>query len=119
MTGARRPNEDIPVRNRLAFFVLLAASLAARAQERTHDVTPDDYFTLASITEVAVSPDGRYVAYCEARWDKSDDGRKTDLWVVATDGKSKPKRLTFDRANDRKPKWSSDARTIYFLGNRK
>ncbi len=100
-------------------LVLLAAPLAAPAQQRTHDVTPDDYFTLASITEVAVSPDGKYVAYCEARWDKGDDSRKTDLWVVPTDGKGKPKRLTFDRANDRKPKWSVDARTIYFLGNRK
>jgi dipeptidyl aminopeptidase/acylaminoacyl peptidase len=103
----------------MACLVLLAAPLAALAQQRTHDITPDDYFTLAAISEVAVSPDGRYVAYCEARWDKSDDGRKTDLWVVSTDGKSKPKRLTFDRANDRKPKWSADSRTIHVLGNRK
>jgi dipeptidyl aminopeptidase/acylaminoacyl peptidase len=39
--------------------------------------------------------------------------------VIATDGQSKPVRLTFDRANDRQLKWSADGRTIYFLGNRK
>jgi dipeptidyl aminopeptidase/acylaminoacyl peptidase len=108
------------VRIRLLFYlVLLTLPLPASAQQRTHDITPDDYFTLASITEVAISPDGQTVAYCEARWDKADDSRKTDLWIVSTDGKGKPKRLTFDRANDRKPKWSADGRSIYFLGNRK
>src|SRR5262245_39706584 len=44
---------------------------------------------------------------------------KGDLLVIATDGKAKPQRLTFDRANDRNLKWSADAKTIYFLGNRK
>ena len=63
------------------------------------------------ITELAVSPDGKHVAYCEGRWDKADDDRKTDLWVVATDGKGKPRRLTGDRANDRHPKWSADGKT--------
>ncbi len=101
--------------------VVLALSPVAFAQEvpRTHDVVPDDYFTLNTITEIAVSPDGKLVAYCLGTWDKAEDNRKTDLWVVPTDGKGKPTRLTFDRANDRHPKWSADGRSIYFLGNRK
>ena len=48
------------------------------------------------------------------RWDKGDDLQKTDLWVVATDGKGKPTRLTGDRANDRHPKWSHDGSLIAF-----
>src|SRR5206468_1081593 len=59
------------------------------------------------------------VAYCQATWDKGDEVRRTDLWVVATDGKSPPRRLTFDRANERHPKWSADGSAICFLGNRK
>ena len=74
----------------LAFMLPVTVS----ADDRTHDVTPEDYVTLAGITEVALSPDGKHVAYCEGRWDKSDDSRKTDLWVVTVDGKSKPMRLT-------------------------
>src|SRR5262249_24559132 len=101
----------------LVLFVVLAQP--AFAQQRTHDITPDDYFTLSTITEIAVSPDGKHVAYCLATWDKTEDNRRTDLWIVATDGKGKPTRLTFDRANDRKPKWSADGKFIYFLGNRK
>ena len=94
---------------RILAFALACATLAAPpapAAERTHDVTLDDYFTLATITELAVSPDGKAVAYTVATWDKADDDRKTDLWVVATDGKGKPTRLTVDRANDRHPKWA-------------
>src|SRR4029077_15958412 len=79
----------------------------------------DDYATLATITELAVSPDGKHVAYCEARWDTAESPRKRNLWVVATDGKGKPTRLTGERANDRHPKWSHDGKAIYVLGNRK
>jgi dipeptidyl aminopeptidase/acylaminoacyl peptidase len=89
------------------------------ASDRTHTVTTDDYATLAHVTQVAMSPDGQHVAYCEGRWQTSTDDRKTNLWVVTTDGKSSPRRLTADRANDREPKWSTDGKTLYFLGNRK
>ena len=105
----------------LLFPLVLAFMLPVTvfADDRTHDVTPEDYVTLAGITEVALSPDGKQAAYCEGRWDKSDDSRKTDLWVVAVDGKTKPMRLTGDRANDRHPKWSADGKAVYFLSNRK
>jgi dipeptidyl aminopeptidase/acylaminoacyl peptidase len=101
-------------------MILLACLIGnAVAADRTHAIVPADYFTLATIMEVAVSPDGKHVAFAEARWDRAADDRKSDVWVLATDGKSKPQRLTFDRANDHKLKWSEDSKTIYFLGNRK
>lgn len=99
--------------------ILFLIPVAVLAQGRTHDITPDDYFTLNTITEIAVSPDGSQVAYILSTWDKAEDNRKTDLWVVAAGGRAKPVRLTFDRANDRHPKWSEDGKSIYFLGNRK
>ncbi|HEX3146663.1 MAG TPA: S9 family peptidase [Gemmataceae bacterium] len=102
----------------LLLFLAIAIPVYAEPV-RDHDITIDDYATLATITELAVSPDGKHVAYCEGRWDTADDSRKTDLWVVATDGKGKPTRLTSGRANDRHPKWSADGRSIYVLGNRK
>ena len=104
---------------RLAIPLLLLLALPAFAEERTHEVVPADYFTLSTITEIAVSPDGKQVAYGLSTWDKAEDGRKSELWVIATDGKGKPTRLTFDRANDRNFKWSADGKSIYFVGNRK
>ena len=66
-----------------------------------------------------MSPDGKQVAYALAVWDKPEDNRKSDVWIVPTDGKGKPAKLTFDRANDHKLKWSADGKQIYFLSNRK
>ncbi len=100
-------------------LLLLAAPAVAQAPPRDHDVTPDDYFTLATITDLAVSPDGKRVAYCEARWDAAADNRRSDLWLVATAGGGRPWRLTGDRANDRQPKWDHDGAAVYVLGNRK
>src|SRR5262245_17465468 len=105
---------------RLFLLLLIAAPAAAQPPvARDHAITIDDYATLATIRELAVSPDGKFVAYTEARWDTTDDLQKTDLWLVATDGKGKPTRLTGDRANDRHPRWSADGKSIYVLGNRK
>ena len=104
---------------RILIVLIFALPALAQAPPRDHQITIDDYGTLATIRELAVSPDGKFVAYTEARWDTADDLSKTDLWVVSTDGKGKPTRLTGNRANDRHPKWSHDGKAIYVLGNRK
>jgi dipeptidyl aminopeptidase/acylaminoacyl peptidase len=99
----------------------LALCLAAPAlgqERRTHAVTVEDYFSLAAVTQVALSPDGKHVAYTEARWQKSTNDRKTDLWVLDI-ASGAARRLTADRAGDRAVKWAADNRTLYFLGNRK
>jgi len=101
----------------LTGFVSTAPLLAQ--ESRTHDVVPADYFSLSGLAEAALSPDGQTAAYIEARWDTADSLRKSDLWIVATDGHGQPRRLTTERANDRQPRWSADGKAIYVLGNRK
>jgi dipeptidyl aminopeptidase/acylaminoacyl peptidase len=93
-------------------------SLAADpAPARTHDITVEDYFTQAYINNCVLSPDGRYVAYTEMRWEPPAEGRNTDLWVVDTQSGAS-RRLTFDPAKDESPRWSADSRWIYFLTKR-
>ncbi|MBI3407412.1 MAG: S9 family peptidase [Planctomycetes bacterium] len=112
-----------------AFLALLlfVPNLPAQDVKRTHDINIDDYFTQADIQQIALSPDGKFVAYTEARWRESTDDRKTDLWLVDTQNKLKggpPRgagslRLTHDRCGARSPQWAPDGKTIYFLANRK
>lgn len=101
----------------LYLCTVLLPSLLAQAEK--HSIVPGDYSSIATVTQVAASPDGQYVAYTEARWQVTTDDRKTDLWVVSTAENSKPRRMTYDRANDREVKWSADGKMLYFLGNRK
>lgn len=103
---------------RLSAFILFILVAPTLAQERTHDITPDDYASVNTITEIAVSPDGKQVAYTLATWDRKADNRKTDLWVVDTDGKGKPRQLTKDRSGYSNPKWSADGTAIYTLASR-
>jgi dipeptidyl aminopeptidase/acylaminoacyl peptidase len=101
----------------LAALLLLVSASQAKAPKREHDITVDDYFTLATISDCVISPDGEVIAYTEGRWQQSTDDRKTDLWMLDTKGAT-VRRLTSDRANDRSPQWAPDNKTIYFLGNR-
>ena len=93
-------------------LLLMASSVRADEPARTHDVTIDDYFTLAFVSEVAISPDGESVAYAEGRWQSSTNDRKADLWVAAV-GTGEATRLTFDRAGYSGLQWASDRQHIY------
>src|SRR5262245_26604342 len=106
-----------------AFWMPLAVMAVfaglVRADKPPRAVTVDDYFSLAGVTELALSPAARHVAYCESRWQQSTDDRKADLWVVPRDGKARPRRLTGDRANERHLRWARSGLSVYALANRK
>ena len=104
----------------VSILVLIAVAPAFHAQEavRDHDIVPEDYFSLATVGACVYSPDGRYIAYTESRWQGPKEKRNTDLWVVRTDNKE-IRRLTFDTAGDTSPQWSPDGRYIYFRSGRK
>jgi dipeptidyl aminopeptidase/acylaminoacyl peptidase len=91
---------------------------SADAPVRDHDITVEDYFSQADIMEIAMSPDGRWVAYSEGRWKQSTNDRKADLWIVSTEG-GPARRLTADRAGDHLIRWGGGGRWIYFVGSRK
>src|SRR5262245_11227133 len=106
---------------RLCLAALLALAAAtvttAQAPKRTHTPTIDDYFTLATAGELALSPRSPHVAYTDARWQKSTNDRKADLWVVDC-AKGKAARLTTDRPAPHALRWAPDGKSVYYLGNR-
>ncbi|HET9232810.1 MAG TPA: prolyl oligopeptidase family serine peptidase, partial [Candidatus Eisenbacteria bacterium] len=107
---------------RLAIVPLLVLSLAgaltARAAERDHVPIRDDYFTINFATSCVPSPDGRFAAYTEQRWEGEDDPRNTDLWVADLTAKSVT-RLTFEPGAEGSAEWSPDSKWIYFTGSKK
>lgn len=99
------------------FALIALASIRVGGQPvRTHDITIDDYFTIANIDDCAISPDGKLVAYVQRRWEPPAESRNSDLWVVDIATKA-TRRLTFDPSADTSPHWSADSRSIYFTSS--
>src|SRR6185437_9971352 len=96
--------------------ILCLVSVAVGEAPRIHDVTVDDYFTLATVTQVTLSPDGKHVAYLEARWQKATNDRRADLCVIDT-ASGKTQRLTDTHPGYRGLRWGADNQTLYCLGN--
>ena len=96
----------------MILVLALVASLAS-AGERTHQIEAEDYFSIAGITGIALSPDGTTAAWTEMRWDSEDDGRNTELWTVDLESRE-PQRLTFDGMGPSGIRFSRDGRWVYF-----
>ena len=86
--------------------------MAARAPR------PEDLYDLQVPTDVALSPDGRYVAFSVKAVAPGKDGYRTSLWLAPADGSEPARQLTVGSKNDTAPRWSPDGRTIAFLSDR-
>lgn len=90
--------------------LLLVAALAAPP---THDVVPEDAFTLDDVRGLAVDHTGTHAVFVRSRWDDTRDLRKDDLWLL--DPRSRAtSRLTFGDADARSPAFSSDDAWVYY-----
>ena len=94
-------------------LVLTLVAALAGAGERTHQIEAEDYFSIAGITGIALSPDGTTAAWTEMRWDEEADGREAELWTIDLQTQE-PQRLTFDGMGPSGIRFSRDGRWIYF-----
>ncbi len=101
----------------ICIFWLL--TLAMPAAERTHAITSDDYLSLATVSELAVSPDGRQVVYCEKRWRQPAEKMATSLWIISTGENPQPRRLSFAGTDAHALRWSGNSSRLYFLASQK
>ncbi|MGE5180591.1 MAG: prolyl oligopeptidase family serine peptidase [Acidobacteriota bacterium] len=103
------------MRSMFASCALLVASTAAAAPAK--GLTIDDMLAMQRVSDPAVSPDGRHVAFTVRDTDYDANRGRTDVWLAAVDG-STVLRLTTHPENDSDPAWSPDGRWIYFLSSR-
>ncbi len=77
----------------------------------------DDLFRLRALGRVAMSPDGRQVAFEVKRFDSSENQNFTQLMLVDADG-TQIRPLTDGKHNDHHPRWSPDGTRLGFLSDR-
>jgi len=97
--------------------LLVPMSVQAAAAGPTHPFTVHDMLAMDRITAAKVSPDGRQVVFVVSRTDLEHNRRRTDLWLVGSDG-SGIRRLTSHEAGDTDPCWAPDGGSIFFLSTR-
>ncbi|MGE3808053.1 MAG: prolyl oligopeptidase family serine peptidase [Gemmataceae bacterium] len=98
----------------LAVVVLLAGSPVLRAGK----FEPADIFKLQWASDPQIAPDGLQVVYVRNFMDEMKDRRRSNLWVLATDGKQHRPLTTGDR-NDALPRWSPDGKRLAYIAGEK
>ncbi|MDQ2749256.1 MAG: S9 family peptidase, partial [Actinomycetota bacterium] len=75
---------------------------------------PTDIAYLIKLGAPTLSPDGRTAVVTASRPDLEDNEYRSQLWTVAVDGSTPPRRLTHGK-KDSAPRYSPDGRWIAFL----
>jgi len=83
----------------------------------THPFSVRDMLAMDRISDPRVSPDGKVVAFSVSVTDLEKNKRRSDLYLAVVDG-SWVRRLTTHDAGDTQPRWSRDAKSIYFVSTR-
>ena len=100
----------------LLSLVIFLSPVILAAQKRV--ITHEDVFLMHRVGAPVLSPDGRVavVSVTEPSYDASQE--TSDLWLIPTDGKTPPHRLTYTRGAESSPVFSPDGRTIAFTARR-
>jgi len=82
----------------------------------------DDLWSLQTMGNLALSPDGRCVALVMHQADKASNETRSAIWLLHLDERgyaiSEPRQLTGGSKNDTYPVWAPDSRHLLFLSNR-
>ena len=97
---------------------LFAGLLTFDASAQPRAFTLEDMAAFKSITDVAVSPDGRHAIFAVRRTILAENRTQVDLWGVPTDGSRPARQLTDDRPGETALRWSPDGARLAFLADR-
>src|SRR5262245_24509669 len=97
-------------------LVLLAAVLTAPPEKR--HVTHADVYQMTRTGRPVVSPDGKWIVYSVSEPNYDAARAASDLWIVAPDGASPPRRLTSTKETESGAAWSPDSKRIAFSAKR-
>jgi dipeptidyl aminopeptidase/acylaminoacyl peptidase len=96
--------------------MLSLTAMPLRAQQK-RPITFHDLISVERVSEPAISPDGRWVAYTLAQPDLAANRIDRNIWIVSAAGDSQPRQLTRS-GSDARPQWSPDGQQLAFVSSR-
>jgi len=94
-----------------------ALAQARRAAADKGTLNKETFMDMESVSNPAISPDGKQIVFTRSWVDKVKDERVSNLWIVDVDG-SRTRELTSGTWRDSGPVWSPDGKRIAFLSDR-
>ena len=95
----------------LAAFVLSPTPVSPQVRR---PLAYDDYYRIETPGQVALSPDGRHVAFVRSRVLEEQNRSHGELWLVDADGRSAPVGLTGADLEASGPRWTPDGTLLAF-----
>ncbi len=99
-------------------YALLLCCGIAFSQSPKRKLVPSDVYKYQSLSNMQVSPDGKWVLYSVAIPDSTKNKKISDLHLSSWDGKDKIQ-LTFSDEGESNPKFSPDGKYIAYLSSKK
>ena len=111
----RRSLAGRAVRGLASLSLALALLSPVVAMAQTRGLVPADYYKGITVGDVAVSPDGRLVAFTVTTVIEAENRRHREVWMARlTDGRpdGQPFRFTDPTEESASPRWSPDSQTL-------
>lgn len=99
----------------ITFFIILT-SVSAFSQNSDR-FSIDHILGLKTPGSIAISPDGKWVAYVVSRLDEEEDKGFSQIWMTSSDGEVTIP-MTASYAGAGSPQWSPDGAKLGFVGTR-
>src|SRR5689334_20683647 len=99
----------------LAIFALAPMAVADSPPKRP--MTFEDLWAVRRVGAPSMAPDGKWCVVDVTTYDLEKDDSTSELWLLATDGKSQ-RQLTTSGGKNSGPVWSSDGQWIAFISKR-
>ena len=99
-------------------MLLYFSAISADDNKTLRPVTHADVWLMKRLSTPVPSPDGKWAIFSVTEPSYEKDEVRSDLWIVALDGKTEPRRLTSTKSSESGFVWSPDGSRIAFTAKR-